>query len=156
MKFPRNAKIFRGQLDVAPFASVFFLLAIFMIFSSLLVSSPGVKIELPVLAGQDFARATLPKLDIAVTAGGDIIFESQNISKGKLRDRLEFAVNRFTATSPTNAPTLVLQADKNADLETLLQICQTAVEVGVKQTIWAGRARAFTSEAPLTPSEDER
>ncbi len=156
MKFPRNAKIFRGQLDVAPFASVFFLLAIFMIFSSLLTSSPGVKIELPELTGSEFARATLPKLDIAVTAGGDIIFESQNITKSNLRERLEFAVNRFTKNSPTNAPTLVLQADKNADLETLLQICQTAVEVGVKQTIWAGRAPTFESDATQAPSEDER
>ena len=27
MKFPRNARIFRGHLEVAPFAAVFFLLA---------------------------------------------------------------------------------------------------------------------------------
>ena len=27
MKFPRNARIFRGQLDAAPFAAVLFLLA---------------------------------------------------------------------------------------------------------------------------------
>ena len=28
MKFPRNARIFRGQLDAAPFAAVFFLLRV--------------------------------------------------------------------------------------------------------------------------------
>lgn len=144
MKFPRNAKIFRGQLDVAPFASIFFLLAIFMIFSSLLVSSPGVKIQLPELTGTNFARATLPKLDVAVTSNGDIIFESQVVSGVQLKQRLEFAVGRFTENAPTNSPTLVLQADKNADLQTLLQICQTAVEVGIKQTIWAGRPQPFS------------
>ncbi len=150
MKFPRNAKIFRGQLDVAPFASVFFLLALFMIFSSLLVSSPGVKIQLPELTGTNFARATLPKLDVAVTSAGDIVFESQVVASDQLKDRLQFAVGRFTATMPTNAPTLVLQADKNADLETILQICQTAAEVGIKQTIWAGRAQAFSP--PVVPN----
>lgn len=145
MKFPRNAKIFRGQLDVAPFASVFFLLAIFMVFSSLLVSSPGVKIQLPELRGTNFARATLPKLDVAVTSGGDIVFESQVVSTDQLKDRLEYAVGRFTENARTNSPTLVLQADKDADLQTLLQICQTAVEVGIKQTIWAGRAQPFAA-----------
>jgi len=35
MKFPRNARIFRGQLDAAPFAIVFFLLVLFLMLASL-------------------------------------------------------------------------------------------------------------------------
>ena len=46
MKFPRNAQIFRGQLDAAPFASVFFLLIIFVFLSGLLYS-PGIRVQLP-------------------------------------------------------------------------------------------------------------
>ena len=42
MKFPRNARIFRGQLDAAPFAAVFFLLVIFMMLGSL-VYTPGAR-----------------------------------------------------------------------------------------------------------------
>lgn len=150
MKFPRNAKIFRGQLDVAPFASVFFLLAIFMVFSSLLVSSPGVKIQLPELAGTEFARASLPKLGVAVAADGQIYFESQRVTHQELRARLKLAVARFTS----NAPTLVLQVDETADLATSLQICQIAVEVGIKQTLWTGRAKPFETESPSTPKKE--
>lgn len=40
MRFARNARIFRGQLDAAPFAAVFFLLVIFMMLGSL-VYTPG-------------------------------------------------------------------------------------------------------------------
>ena len=47
MKFPRNARIFRGQLDAAPFAALFFLLVIFLMVSSL-IYTPGVRLELPV------------------------------------------------------------------------------------------------------------
>lgn len=140
MKFPRNAKIFRGQLDVAPFASVFFLLAIFMVFSSLLISSPGVKINLPALTGDGLSRPSLPKLDIAVTASGKIIFESQEIARDELEPRLRASVSRFK----NNIPSLVLQADVNADLEMLLQICQTALDVGIQETVWLGRRKAFT------------
>ena len=150
MKFPRNAKIFRGQLDVAPFASVFFLLTIFMVFSSLLVSSPGVQIELPELAGTETTQVTLPKLDIAVNADGKIFFESQIVPPEALPERLAFAVSRFEG----KAPSLVLQADKNADLETLLQICRTAVEVGMKQTVWIGRDKPFPPPAETTPARE--
>ena len=147
MKFPRNAKIFRGQLDVAPFASDFFLLTIFMVFSSLLISSPGVKINLPVLSGEGLSRPSLPKLDIAVTASGKIIFESQEIAPDQLKPRLKASVDRFT----NHIPSLVLQADVNADLETLLQICQTAVDVGIEQTVWLGRRQPFTAADPTEP-----
>ena len=47
MKFPRNAKVFRGQLDVAAFAGVFFALCLMLVFRTLLVHSPGVEIQLP-------------------------------------------------------------------------------------------------------------
>lgn len=45
MRFPRQARIFRGQLDAAPVAGVVFLLLIFMQLSSLLYS-PGVLVDL--------------------------------------------------------------------------------------------------------------
>ena len=49
MKFPRNARIFRGQLDAAPYAIVFSCLLLFLLLSSL-VYTPGVSIRLPVSA----------------------------------------------------------------------------------------------------------
>lgn len=45
MRFPRQAKIFRGQLDAAPVAGVVFLLLIFMQLNSLLYT-PGVLVHL--------------------------------------------------------------------------------------------------------------
>jgi biopolymer transport protein ExbD len=45
MRFPRQAKIFRGQLDAAPVAGVLFLLLIFLQISSLLYT-PGVLVNL--------------------------------------------------------------------------------------------------------------
>jgi biopolymer transport protein ExbD len=45
MRFPRQAKIFRGQLDAAPVAGVLFLILIFIQISSLLYT-PGVLVQL--------------------------------------------------------------------------------------------------------------
>lgn len=50
MRFPRNAKIFRGQLDPAPVAGVFFLLMLFILLGSLLYT-PGVLVSVAGNAG---------------------------------------------------------------------------------------------------------
>ena len=89
---------------------------------------------------------SLPKLDVAVDASGKIYFESQRVTHQELRSRLEIAVARFT----NNKPTLVLQADEDADLGTVLQICQIAVEIGIMQTVWTGRAKPFETENQST------
>jgi hypothetical protein len=46
MRFPRNAKMFRGQMDAAPFAGVFFLLTLFVLLASF-TYTPGVRLRLP-------------------------------------------------------------------------------------------------------------
>ena len=48
MRFPRNKQIFRGQLDVAAFAGMLFILLVFILLRSQLVFTPGVPIRLPV------------------------------------------------------------------------------------------------------------
>ena len=52
MKFPRSARIFRGHLDVAPFASVFFLLVIFALLGAL-IYTPGIPVELQLPEAND-------------------------------------------------------------------------------------------------------
>lgn len=46
MKYPRNTRIFRGQLDVAPVACVFFMTAILLFLHSQLAFTPGVRLDL--------------------------------------------------------------------------------------------------------------
>lgn len=45
MKFPRNVKVFRGELNAAPLVSVFFLLVLFVVLTGL-VYTPGILIQL--------------------------------------------------------------------------------------------------------------
>jgi biopolymer transport protein ExbD len=46
MKYPRNTRIFRGQLDVAPVACLFFVTAILLFLHSQIVFTPGVRLDL--------------------------------------------------------------------------------------------------------------
>jgi biopolymer transport protein ExbD len=89
MKFPRNARIFRGQLDVAPFATVLFLLLLFLFLASQ-VYTPGIRLQLPLadkLPGTD-----KPKVSVAIDANGRLYFENQVIDEPELKLRLHQAV----------------------------------------------------------------
>jgi len=66
MKFPRNARIFRGQLDASPFVGVLFLVAIFLLLNSSLVFVPGVAIKLPEAA--DLPGVFCPTFSVVVVS----------------------------------------------------------------------------------------
>ncbi len=84
MRFPRHAKIFRGQLDAAPLAGVFFLLVIFLLLTSLTYTT-GVPIQL----SSTFAP---PTKNISITKANEIVFENKTYktnSLEQLRDVLK-------------------------------------------------------------------
>lgn len=132
MRFPHNAKIFRGQLDAAPFLGVFFLLIIFLLLNSAFVFTPGVPITLPEgvnLPGPDKATAA-----VAVDEGGHFYFENQLCDEARLKERLQDAVNR------SHEPIiLVVQADKAARTEVLTRLGLLARSVGIRDVLLAVR-----------------
>src|SRR3954466_1890630 len=109
MKFPRNARIFRGQLDVAPFAIVFLLLVMFLMLSSL-IYTPGVHLQLPV--GSDLPGTDKPPLSVALDKDGRLYFENQRIEENDLKMRL----NRVATNSPEPLVVLV-HADETVALK---------------------------------------
>ncbi len=137
MKFPRNARIFRGQLDAAPFAMVFFLLLIFLMLSAL-VYTPGVLLKLPVANG--LPGTDKPMVAVAVDGNGRLYFENQVIEEGPLRDRLREAVKGAPGLG------LLVQADEAVTQKRLLQLAVLAYEAGISES-WLA-----TLPRPLSPS----
>lgn len=135
MKFPRNARIFRGQLDAAPFATVFFLLVIFLMLGSL-VYTPGVHIQLPVSEGwPGTEKATVA---VAMDANGRFYFENQYIEENELRARLRKAVK--DSTEPL---ALVVQADKAVNWEKMSRLATVAQQAGMSEILLATLPQAI-------------
>jgi biopolymer transport protein ExbD len=136
MRLPRNLKIFRGQLDAAPFAGVSFLILLFVVMQSKLVFTPGIPIDLPeVPAGSPGApNATVI---VAIDRSGQIYYESQAvISVADLRARLRNAVQQ------SREPLILeVQADKAATLEMTAPVLALAGELGMPQALLVTRAR---------------
>jgi biopolymer transport protein ExbD len=129
MKFPRNARIFRGQLDAAPFLSVFFLLVIFVLLGSL-VYTPGVRVQLPV--SDSGSGVSGPTAAVAIDANGQYFFRNQLVDGALLLSRLQTAVS--------NSPeplTLVVQADRETKRESLDQLAAIAKQAGIRELLLA-------------------
>jgi len=138
MKFPRNARIFRGRLDVAPFAAVFFLTAIFLLLTSL-VYTPGVRLQLP--EANDLAGTNKPTVAVAVDANGRFYFENQVISERDLARRLKAAAAGFS-----EPPTLLIQADKGVRYELLIRLTLLARESGITEALLATLPRGLAGQ----------
>ncbi len=128
MKFPRNARIFRGQLDASPFVGVLFLLAIFLLLNSSLVFLPGVPIRLPEASG--LPGVTGPTITVAVDTNRRLYFRNQVIREGDLLIEL-----RQAARAAKEPLTLVLMMDKAVPIETFVQLAKLAREAGLHRTL---------------------
>jgi biopolymer transport protein ExbD len=136
MRLPRNAKIFRGQLDAAPFAGVSFLLVLFVVLQSKLVFTPSIRVDLPEVP-VDVPGTASPTVIVAIDKNGQIYYQSQAVTDfEELRQRLRTAVR-----NANGALALEVQADKSATWEITDPLLSLASEVGFREARLAVRPR---------------
>jgi biopolymer transport protein ExbD len=137
MKFPRNAKIFQGRLDAAPFAAVLFLLAIFILLGSLLYT-PGLRVGVELPGADDLPGTDRPTISVAVDRRGNFYFQNQQIGANELQARLRAAVKEMP-----ELPTLVIHADRQVAYENLIRLTLLARRAGIRETWFATLPRVF-------------
>jgi len=144
MKFPRNARIYRGHLDAAPYASVFFLLVIFVLLGSM-VYTPGVRVQLPAVS-EELPGLDRPTISVALGSGGQLYYQNQIIDEDILKAKLRDAV-----ANSKESLTLVVQADKSASEEHLIHLAMLARTTGINEMLFATLPRAIGSPANSKP-----
>jgi biopolymer transport protein ExbD len=132
MRFPHNAKIFRGQLDAAPFAGVFFLLLMLLLLQSGFVFTPGIPIQLPLAS--ELPGTDRPSVSVAIDSGGILYYQNQIVTRELLRAKLVAEMER--AGEPL---TMVIQADKQVRLGDFVGLNLLAREIGMQDVHLATR-----------------
>jgi biopolymer transport protein ExbD len=140
MKFPRNARIFRGQLDAAPFAAVFFLLVIFLMLASMMYT-PGVRLELPLT--DDLPGTDKPTVSVAIDSGGRYYYDNQWVQEKQLANLLRQA--EMASAEPL---TLIVQADRAVSTEMLVRLSMLARSVGITNGLLATLPRPAPAQLP--------
>ena len=146
MRFPHNTKVFRGQLDAAPFVGMLFLLIIFLLLNSALVFTPGVPIQLP--EGVNLPGADRPAAVVAVDESGHFFFENQLCDEAGLKERLRAVVARNREPIM-----LVVQADKAARVEALVRLELLARSLGIREMLQAVRPPVVPVAIPPPSSQ---
>lgn len=136
MKFPRNAKIFRGQLDATPFAGVFFCVLLILVLRSLLYT-PGVVIRLPTSNAKPLTLDG-PTVAVAVDAANQFYYQNHVVRTNELLNRLAQEVRK--SSQPL---TLVVEADRSVSLETLDVLSDIATAAGISQVLQQTLPRTF-------------
>ena len=144
MRFPRNTRIFRGQLDAGPYAAVLFLLVIFLLLNSSFVFTPGVPIRLP--EAQSVPGLATPTVAVAVDGSGQLYFQNQVIDEPRLKRKLQEAVSR----SPEPL-TLIMQADQDVKYKELVRLGLLARATGIREALLATRPPLTPALPPLGP-----
>lgn len=144
MKFQRQVKIFRGQLDVAPFAAIFFLMLCFFMMGSLLYT-PGVTMQVSPPVADGFAGTDSPTISLAITANGQFIFDNQVVEERDLQTALQKRIARTPKSSKDL--TLVLIPDKSVSYEVLTKVRSMARDAGISEVLEAVRPSAYSMKA---------
>ena len=143
MRYPRNRQIFRGQLDVAAFAGVLFILLVFVLLHTRLVFTPGVPIRLP--EAEELSGIIGHTIVVAVDASGQYYFDNQLTHERLLERRLAEEV-----TKSREAVTLVIQADKAVSWENLARLGLLARRAGVKDAVLATRPPLSSRQSSMS------
>jgi biopolymer transport protein ExbD len=135
MRFHRNIKMLRGQLDAAPFIMVFFLVLIFVLLGTR-AYTPGVQVRLPV--AEDLPGTDKPTVSVAVDPQNRLYFQNQLVTRSNLTARL----SEIAAAAPEPL-TLIVHADREVTYDTLVQVTQLAREAGIQDALLATMPRLF-------------
>jgi biopolymer transport protein ExbD len=139
VKFPRNARIFRGQLDAAPFATVFFLMVLFVVLGRHLYA-PGVRLDLPSSGDLDLPGTDQPTISVAVTTNA--IYYNDEVVTNIINFSNQLAAAQQKISRPV---TLIVEADKDVSEDQLIHLAVIARGAGIQNLLLATLPRVFDS-----------
>lgn len=106
MRYPRNVKIFRGGIDAAPFAGLFFVLVLLMMLFYSHIFFPGVPIEL----GEPAEEPEVAARSVKVLRSGEIRFLGELLAPDDFDKEFRERVQKGTLPKR-----VILDAERGAD-----------------------------------------
>lgn len=114
-------------IDMSPLIDCVFILLIFFIVTTVFVEETGVEVDKPQAAASSKLESN--SILIAITENGDVIYAKRNIGvRG-----VGALVKRMLQAEPETP--VIVQGDKGAKVETLVQVVGEAKQAGAKVNI---------------------
>lgn len=112
-----------GGIDLTPMLDVVFIMLIFFIVTASFIKEAGIEINRPEATTAEPKRKA--NILIAINENNEIWIDKRSVDKRAIKAQIE----RLHAENPKG--TVVIQADDEANVETLTEVAEAAREVGV-------------------------
>lgn len=129
MRFQRTTRLFRGQLDLAPFLCVLFPVALAAMLHSHLVLPRGNRIALPASGAGPAVAPGEPTLILAIDTHQQLYFENQVTTP----QALEQTLSRRSRNNPSSI--LLVEADASVSYGFLMGISELARRSGMREIV---------------------
>ena len=125
MHFKRHIELEHGvrPIDVLPLINVLFLLLIFFMFSSQLVTQSGIRVKLPRAVTSEVVR--YENIEIILSGGDIVYFNGKVITIPQLEMLVKQAASRHQS--------VLIKADKDVSLGKIVEIWDMCRNLGVSQ-----------------------
>ena len=123
MRYPRNVKIFRGGVDAAPFAGLFFATMLFMVLFYSHVFCPGV----PIALSGEVEVAELSERTVEVRADRSVRFLGEVFEPAAFREELKERAKRGDIPKR-----VVLESEPGAAAEVVTRVENLLTDAGVQ------------------------
>jgi biopolymer transport protein ExbD len=111
------------QIDIAPLIDIVFQLLIFFMLTSSFVIQPGIKVDLPRAVTSEAVK--IENIEIVVTGENVTYFNGKVVTTQELKALLKQVAKR--------EQTILIKADRRASLGRVVEIWDTARDLGVSQ-----------------------
>jgi biopolymer transport protein ExbD len=137
-RYSPRTRISQGLIGVGPWIDIILLVIMFVLFESKFVLHPGVVVEIPGGSFRGGTKGGVIAVVLAIDASGSapggemIFFDDERFVVGRQDDmaKLKEAFARSVRRRP--AEPLIIQADRDVESGTVMEIIDVATEVGVK------------------------
>jgi len=125
MRFKGRMELEHGlkQIDIAPLIDIVFQLLIFFMLTSSFVIQPGIKVDLPRAVTSEAVK--IENIEIVVTGENVTYFNGKVVTTQELKALLKQVAKR--------EQTILIKADRRASLGRVVEIWDTARDLGVSQ-----------------------
>ncbi len=125
MRFPRNAKIFKGQWDALPLAGVFLLLPLLLLVTLRQSFTAGLRVRVPEVEAELAGTYGAVSL-VVLAADGRMFFENQIYLD---ESHLQESLRRRAEASPGKL-TLVIRADRAVSIDRVARLQAVHARLG--------------------------
>ena len=134
MNFRKNLKTRIPDINLTPLVDVVLLLVLFFMVTTEFAVMPGLKLALPSIESDSKVRVqAAERLEITVTAQGDIYFEDQPTTLKNLSRHL------ISTGADGNEVVIVVSADQSVQYGQMIKIMDTLRNEGFHRVVFAAR-----------------